>query len=707
MRYLFWALSATAVVLFAVLVFMFISPKEDTPKDFKKQNSDNTIVLKFAHNTPIDSALNAAAMRFAKEVFRKSGGKVKVEVYPSQKLGNDHKMLELARAGKIDILLTPTAKMSISIPAMQYADLPFFFPTREDLYEMLDGEPGQILLNKLKSIDLVGVTFWENGFKHFSANAPLLAPADFENKKIRIMKSRIIKEQFKDFGAKPVVIDFFSTKKALADGVVDGQENPLVAFYSMGFYEVQKNLTLSEHAYLGYVFSISAKTFDMLPHNIRKMLVETAKEITPWEREKTKENEKELLQKIEASGVNVHVMTQSERQLFENAVLGIVQKYEDVIGSDIISKTQELLLEKYLPKNIWTVGLDVDLSVDEYKSGLAIKRGIELAIEKINKNGGLLGKKVVLITKDNKASPSKGVENIKAFLKRDDLIAVIGGKKSHVVVKELRLMEAAKKPFFIPWASAKDLTQNGYKENYVFRISANNANASKFIVNQALNKYKRIAIMAENTLFGKGNVENMEKCLAKRGIKFVSVNVFNRGQSSFAHEVENLVKTKADCLILIANAQEASKILRAIYEHDRKIAVYSHWSIIGGEFFKNTKDILDKINMKVFQTFSFKHNDNEYAQRLEKNYLAKYGREDYHKITAANGVAQAYDIMSILAKAVNNANSVDGIKLKESLENIQNYDGVLKDYDTVFTKENHDALNMNDYFMVNIKEELR
>lgn len=706
MRYLFWSLGVAVVVLFTVLVFMFISPKENMPKDVKKQDSNHALILKLAHNTPVDSALNAASERFAKEIFRKSNGEVKVEIFPSQKLGNDHKMIELARAGEIDILLTPTAKMSISIPSMQYADLPFFFPTRADLYAMLDGEPGQILLKKLKNIDLVGVTFWENGFKHFSANSPILTPEDFKNKKIRIMKSRIIKEQFKDFGAEPVVIDFYSTKKALADGVVDGQENPLVAFYSMGFHQVQKNLTLSEHAYLGYVFSISAKTFDKLPHNLRTMLVETAKKITPWEREKTKEKEKELIQKIEASGVKVHRMTPSERELFRDDVKGIVQKYEDVIGSDIISKTEELLLEKYPPKNIWTVGLDVDLSVDEYKSGLAMKRGVELAIDKINKNGGILGKKVVLITKDNKATPSKGVKNVKEFLKRDDLIAVIGGKKSNVAIEELKLMEVAKKPFLIPWASAKDLTQNGYKENYVFRISANNGNASKFIVNQALKKQKRLAIMAENTIFGKGNVENMQTYLAKRGIKFVSVNVFNRGQSSFAHEVENLVKTKADALILVANAHKASKILRTVYKHDKKIAIYSHWSIIGGEFFKNTKDILDKINMKVFQTFSFAHNENERSKVLKKNYLSKYGRENYHKITVVNGVAQAYDIMSVLAKAANNVNSVDGAKLKESLENIRNFKGVLKNYDTVFTKKNHDALNMGDYFMVNIKKEL-
>ncbi|MBD3824624.1 MAG: TRAP transporter substrate-binding protein DctP [Epsilonproteobacteria bacterium] len=119
---------------------------------------------------------------------------MKIKVYPAQELGNDHQMVELAREGKIDILLTPMSKMSIPIPPMQHSDLPFFFPKREDLYAMLDGEVGERLLAQLKSIDLVGVTFWENGFKHFSANAPITSPDDFKGKKVRIMKSRIIQE---------------------------------------------------------------------------------------------------------------------------------------------------------------------------------------------------------------------------------------------------------------------------------------------------------------------------------------------------------------------------------------------------------------------------------------------------------------------------------------------------------------------------------
>ncbi|MBT3197738.1 MAG: TRAP transporter substrate-binding protein, partial [Gammaproteobacteria bacterium] len=240
--------------------------------------------LRFGHNIPVESALHQAAERYADQVKHKSKGRVVIAIYPAQQLGNDHQMVEMARAGELDLLLTPTAKLSVPLPAMQYADLPFYFSTPDELYSMLDGEPGEILLKRLNAIDLEGVTIWENGFKQFTGDRPLRTPEDFLGLKIRTMKSRIIMAQFRSIEANPLPIDFHATHQALADGVVNGQENPLVAIVSMGFHEVQSDLTLSNHAYLGYVFSISSKVLATLPEDIQDILIETAKELTQWER---------------------------------------------------------------------------------------------------------------------------------------------------------------------------------------------------------------------------------------------------------------------------------------------------------------------------------------------------------------------------------------------------------------------------------------
>lgn len=253
-------ISGTVLILAAAFIFFNLYSNKNIELNKEIPKKETIITLKMAHNLPKNSAMHEASILFAQNVKKSSHGKIQIEIYPNQELGSDYKMVELARNGKIDILLTPTAKMSVTLPAMQYADLPFLFPTKEDAYELLDGEPGKMILKKLDKIDLLGVTFWENGFKHFTANTPILNPEDFKDKKIRIMKSRIIMEQFDALGAQPIPIDFHATKKALEDKVVDGQENPLVAIVNMGFHKVQSHLTLSEHAYLPYVFSISKKS---------------------------------------------------------------------------------------------------------------------------------------------------------------------------------------------------------------------------------------------------------------------------------------------------------------------------------------------------------------------------------------------------------------------------------------------------------------
>ena len=201
--------------------------------------------LKFGHNMSEDSTMHTGALLFSKIVFERSNGLLKINIFPNQKLGNDHQMIEMAKRGEIDILLTPTAKLSATISSMQIPDLPFIFPNDEAAHRILDGKIGKALLKKLDKYGLMGISFWANGFKQFTANKIIKKPADFVGLRFRIMKSPMLAEQFRAFGAIPVPIDFNSTYKALKDKYVDGQENPLVAIYAKHFEDVQKYLIIS------------------------------------------------------------------------------------------------------------------------------------------------------------------------------------------------------------------------------------------------------------------------------------------------------------------------------------------------------------------------------------------------------------------------------------------------------------------------------
>ena len=407
--------------------------------------------LRLGLNIAADSALHAAALKFAEQVGERSKGTLQVTVFPDQQLGSDDQMLEMARTGQLDLLLTPTAKISAAIPAMQYADLPFYFSSREELYSMLDGEPGRMLLSKLGSIDLVGLTFWENGFKQFTANTPIRRPEDFARLRIRTMKSPLIAEQFSSLGARPIPIDFHATYQALQDGAVDGQENPLVAIVGMRFHEVQKHLTISNHAYLGYVFSASKRVFETLSPELREILHTTARELTVWEREETARRESDLVEKIRSAGVEVHTLNADERERFRAALAPITGKFGFDVGYDLLVKTEELRFHKRAespqPITPLIIGVDADFSSSGAQAGGAIYRGVQLAVKEINEKGGLLGRPVQIIGRDHGANPLSGMRNLEQFARMPNLLAVVGGMHSSVILEELAEIHRLQVPY--------------------------------------------------------------------------------------------------------------------------------------------------------------------------------------------------------------------------------------------------------------------
>jgi tripartite ATP-independent transporter DctP family solute receptor len=597
--------------------------------------------------------------------------------------------------------------MSVALPAMQYADLPFYFHERQDVYDMIDGEVGRMLLEKLTPIGLVGVTVWDNGFKHFTGNAPLLSPEDFIGKKIRVMKSRILMEQFKLLGASPVAIDFHETRNALRDNVVDGQENPLVAIYTMDIHTAQTNLTLSEHAFLGYVVSISAKTYERLPADCRRVLIETALEVTSWERENTKEKEGEFLEKIAASGIKIDTLDPHQKERFRVLMENIPRKFESLIGSDIISKSQELLYKKYKNENAEVViGFDGDLSTEIDKGNLALKRGIELAIDEVNAKGGLLGKKVVLVAKDNRAIASRGVENVRDLLNFPNLIAFVGGIHSAIVYEQLNQMQEQNPPVLLAWSANAQLTESHPKRGNVFRVSVNDKTAAHFIVEEALRRSDRIGIVYENSIWGRDNFTQMQSYLQSLGKSCTAEIPFNRGESDFAKKIDTLYAKGSEVLVMVANPKESVSIVHEIAGRKKPLPIVSHWGVVGGEFFAQTKNILSRIDLRFLQTFVVSDDASKKAKGVMQRYARAYEDSGEEGRNLAFALLQSYDAMQLLFAAVEKAGSFEHAKVIKALETTEIHEGAMKRYVNPFTKEKpHEALAKEDYMMARFRSD--
>lgn len=312
-------------------------------EDLRIGKQKDVIEISYGHGFMPDTPHHKSALKFKEEVEKKTNGKVVVNVFPSSQLGSAREMFEGLQIGTQEMALVPTARISGFAPELQLFDLPFLFPSRESAYGLMDGKVGTELLDTLKPQAVKGVAFYEDGFKHFTSNKKLEDPADFKGVKFRTMESPIVMNQFRALGSNPTPIDFSELYNSLQLGVVDGQENPLVTIENMKFYEVQKHLTLSSHAYLGHVLIFSEKWFEEQTEELQEILYEVGREVAVWQRAEVQKEETEYLQTIKEGGTTVTELTDEQKAVLEEVTRPVHKEYVKMFGDELLNKVYDEL----------------------------------------------------------------------------------------------------------------------------------------------------------------------------------------------------------------------------------------------------------------------------------------------------------------------------------------------------------------------------
>lgn len=294
-------------------------------------------VIKVGHDQPDRSTHHQAALKWKELVEARTGGKVRVNLFPAMTLGSGTQMVEQTQAGALEVSILPTGWVAPLAPSVSVLDLPFLFPSREVLYKVIDGPAGAEILKPLAKVNIEGVGFFESGFKQFTGNFPIREPKDYSGTKIRTMPAQVIQEQFKAFGATPVTVDFKELYSALQQRVVDGQENPIATIALMRFFEVQKHLTLSDHGFIAYVFMFNKPFLDKQPADVRKILVDAAREAGRFQREIIAKAEAEQLEMFRKAGVTVTTLTPEQRARFEQASKPVYDWFTAKYGADTLN----------------------------------------------------------------------------------------------------------------------------------------------------------------------------------------------------------------------------------------------------------------------------------------------------------------------------------------------------------------------------------
>ena len=298
------------------------------------------IVIKFSHVVAVDTPKGAAANYFAKIVKERTNGRVIVKVYPNAMLYGDRAAVEALQMGAIQMACPATAKFTGWLPELQLFDLPFLFKNYKHLHAVMDGPVGKKILNLFRRKGMLGLAYWDNGFKVLSNNKhPIVLPKDCKGLKFRIMSSKVLEAQFKAVGASPQVLPFSEVYSALEQGVVDGCENPWSNLYTKKFYEVAPYTTETYHGYLGYVLITNAQFWDGLPKDLQKILAGCVKDATAYERKMAQKlTKKQRALVIKNPKVKFVELTPAQREIWRKKLVKIYPEFYKAIGKKLIDE---------------------------------------------------------------------------------------------------------------------------------------------------------------------------------------------------------------------------------------------------------------------------------------------------------------------------------------------------------------------------------
>jgi C4-dicarboxylate-binding protein DctP len=308
-------------------------------------------VIKFSHVVAPGTPKGKAADLFAKLVNERLKGRVRVEVFPNSQLYNDNKVMEAMRLSDsrtTGIMAAPSLSKFVKFSrTIQAFDIPYLFNDIDDVHRLVDSPVMEKMTRPLERKGLKALSLWDNGMKVFSVRGdrPLKkVPDDFEGRKFRIQSSEVHAAMIRALGGVPQKLPFKEVYQALAQGVVDGQENAWSNIWSKKFHEVQDWITVSNHSYLGYMVVVSAKFWNGLPADIRRELTAILAEATEANRRFAAEADVADRRKIEAAGkAKVVALTPEELARWRKAVAGVEKKFERQIGAELLQEIHRLL----------------------------------------------------------------------------------------------------------------------------------------------------------------------------------------------------------------------------------------------------------------------------------------------------------------------------------------------------------------------------
>lgn len=329
-----WFISASLLTVLILVAVFSHDPMHEIEDDDEQTGLNDQIVIKFSHVVAENTPKGLAAEKFAEIIADRTDGKIKVEVFPNEIMYSDEKELQALKKGDVQMIAPSYSKMTEVIPEWQVLDLPFIFQDEQHVKNVYTGEVGERLLGKLERENIKGLALWGNGFKQMtSSSGSLIDPEDFSGQRFRIMPSDTIAEQFELLHAIPKAASFNDVYIALEGNEFDGQENTISNIYSKGFYRLQKDMTVSNHGYLGYSVLMNEEFWNSLEPELQTQIQKAMNETTEWMLEESKNmNDSQLRRMKQNSKMKIHELSEDEKDNWQEVFMPLYEAYSSEYG---------------------------------------------------------------------------------------------------------------------------------------------------------------------------------------------------------------------------------------------------------------------------------------------------------------------------------------------------------------------------------------
>jgi tripartite ATP-independent transporter DctP family solute receptor len=300
-----------------------------------------TRIIRFGYGLNEDSVQGRAARYLAEELGKISGGKLKMRTYGSANLGSDEQMQAALVGGSQEMMVGSTAPLATMVKEFGVFDLPFLFNNGKEADAVLDGPFGEKLLKMLDAKGLVGLVYWENGFRNVTnSKHPIVKAEDLEGIKLRVMQNQIALGVFGALGANAVPMPFSELFTALETRTVDGQENPVTTIQSSKFYEVQPYLSMTRHVYTPWVLLASKKWWNTLSPDEQKLIRQAAASSRDFERKDSRADSSKSMEVLKKAGMKINTVSPEELQRLREKAQPVVDKYTKELGPDLVKELQ-------------------------------------------------------------------------------------------------------------------------------------------------------------------------------------------------------------------------------------------------------------------------------------------------------------------------------------------------------------------------------